>query len=145
MIRELRGVEEVKTEKTALSPPKAVRILIMVGILAFIVVLVVLFYVPFISEYSAARAVSAVVLALIGVVTYRVYGREFYKSHPKQQRAVIMFSSAAFTAFAGMITLSLVLGSPKPYLPYLWVAIILLAFIGAFIGDMITKRIQKQI
>jgi uncharacterized membrane protein YfcA len=127
-----------------MSPPKAVRILIMIGILALIVALVVLFYVPFISEYSAARTVSLVVLALIGIVTYRAYERDFYKSHPKQQKAVIMFTSAAFTAFAGMITLSLILGSPKPYLPYLWIAIILLAFIGAFIGDLITKKIQKQ-
>jgi drug/metabolite transporter (DMT)-like permease len=130
---------------TALSPPKPVRVLIMIGILAVIVALVVLFYVPFIDENSVARGVSTVVLVVIGLVTYKVYGRDFYRAHPKQQRAVLIFTSGAFLAFTGMIVFSVVLGSPKPYLPYLWIPIILLALIGALIGDLIAQRLQKHV
>lgn len=124
-------------------PLKILWYVVVFVILALMIVGVIVFYVPFINEYPIAQTASVVVLALIGIATYRSYGRYYYKSHPKQQRGVIIFISGALTLLISMVTFNLIWGSPKPYLPYLWIPVILLAFIGASIGDRIARVIQK--
>ncbi len=124
-------------------PQKILWYIILLVILALIVGGVIVFYFPFISNYPIARIISTVIVALISIIFYRSYGRYYYKSHPKQQRAVIILISGALTLIISMIAFSLILSSPKPYLPYLWAPVILLAFIGAFIGDRIWRKMQK--
>jgi hypothetical protein len=113
-------------------------------ILALMIVGIIVFYRPIANEYPVAHTVLVVIFALINIALYRSYGRYYYKSHPKQQRGVIIFISSALTLLISMITFNLIWGSPQPYLPYLWISLILLVFIGAFIGDRIALAIQKH-
>ncbi len=125
------------------SPPKIIRVIIIFSILAVMVAAVVLFYVPFIGEFPIAHTASVIVLAVIGIIVYRSYGRYYYRDHPQQQRGVTIFISSALTLLISMVTFNLVWGSPKPYLPYLWIPIILLVFIGAFLGNEVWKKIRS--
>jgi uncharacterized membrane-anchored protein len=78
----------------------------------------------------------------VAFALYRAYGRDYYKRHPREHRFGIMLVSGALTALTVMILLSVILGSPKAYLPYLWIPVILLGVAGAFIGDIILKKLQ---
>lgn len=137
---QMRVVESCVTSKSF----KIMWYTLVIVILSLIVALVVVFYVPFLSEYPIARTISAVAWALIVYVVYRVSGgREYYRSHPTQHRVVIMFISGALTALTVTVTLAVLWGSLKPYFPHLWIPIILLFFIGAVMGDIIRKTFQK--
>ncbi len=129
------------------APNKSFKIMwytLVIVILSLIVALVIVFYVPFLREYPIARTISAVAWALIVYVVYRVSGgREYYRSHPTQQRVVIMFISGALTALTVTVTSAVLWGSLKPYFPHLWIPVVLLFFIGAVMGDIIRKTFQN--
>jgi len=128
----------------AQTMPKVLRVTVMLVILALIVAAVIFFFIPFYTESILNRAIWLVIYTIVVFALYRAYGRDYFKSHPKEHRFRIIFASGALTALTTMITLTVILGSPKPYLPYLWIPVVLLGVIGAFIGDIIRKTLQKQ-
>jgi amino acid transporter len=131
--------------KAAEAPIKAFKVLwyvVVFAILALIVTAVVIFYIPFLAESLVNRTIVLVIYALVAFALYRAYGRDYYKRHPREHRFGIMLVSGALTALTVMILLSVILGSPKAYLPYLWIPVILLGVAGAFIGDIILKKLQ---
>lgn len=125
-------------------PLKVLWYVVVFVILALIVAAVIVFYVPFLAESIMNRTIVLVIYVAVVLVVYRTYGRDYFKRHPKEHRIRIIIASGALTAITTMILLSVILGSPKPYLPYLWIPVILLAFIGALIGDRIAWAIQKS-
>jgi amino acid transporter len=132
---------KVKAVKAPTKAFKALWYVIVFAILALIVATVIVFYIPFLAESLVNRTIVLVIYALVALTLYRTYGRDYFKRHPRERRFRIILVSGALTAFTAMILLSLILGSPKPYL---WIAVILLAIVGAFIGDMIWKTLQKR-
>ncbi len=137
----------INSVKAADAPTKAFKVLwylVFFTILAFIVAAVIMFYVPFLAESLVNRTVALAIYALVVFVVYRVFGRDYYRRHPKEHRIRIMLASGAIIAITSMILLSAVLGSPKPYLPYLWIPIILLGVAGAFVGGILWKKMRKH-
>jgi len=133
--------------KAANAPTKAFKLLwyiVFFLILTFIVTAVIMFYIPFLAESLVNRTIALVIYASIVIVIYRVFGRDYYRRHPKEHRIRIMLASGAITAVTAMILFSVFLGSPKPYLPYLWIPVILLGVAGALIGGFFCKKMQKH-
>lgn len=129
------------------EPTKAFKVawyLLIFTILAFIVAAVVIFYVPFLSASLLNRTVALIVYASIVIIIYRIFGRDYYRRHPKEHRIRLMLASGAITAITSMILFSAVLGSPQPYLPYLWIPVIFLGIAGALVGNMLWKRMHKN-
>jgi amino acid transporter len=128
------------------APTKAFKVawyLLIFAILAFIVAAVVIFYVPFLSESLLNRTVALVIYASIVIIIYRIFGRDYFRRHPKEHRIRLMLASGAITAITSMVLFSLIFGSPQPYLPYLWIPVILLGIVGALVGNLIWKRMHK--
>lgn len=133
--------------KVAKEQPKAFKILwyiVVFAILAVIAAAVIIFLIPFYAESLVNRTIVLVIYVLVVIAVYRAYGRDYFKRHPRERRFRIMLMSGTLTALTAMILLSVILGSPKPYLPYLWIPVIVLGVVGAFIGDMIWKMYQKR-
>ncbi len=129
------------------EPTKAFKVawyLLVFTILAFIVVAVVIFYVPFLSASLINRTVALIIYASIVIIIYRIFGRDYYRRHPKEHRIRLMLASGAITAITSMVLFSVVLGSPQPYLPYLWIPVIFLGIAGALVGNMLWKRMHKN-
>ncbi|MCW4005346.1 MAG: hypothetical protein NWF04_01910 [Candidatus Bathyarchaeota archaeon] len=126
--------------KAAGEPSKATRILwyvVVVAVLAVMVTAVIVFYVPFLAESFVNRTLAFVVYVPVVVAIYIIFGRDYYRKHPREHRARIIITSGLLTALTATVTLSLILGSLPPYF---WLYLILLFAIGSIIGDQITKK-----
>lgn len=124
------------------APTKALKIIwyvVVIAILMVIVAAVIVFYIPFLAENLVNRTIVLVIYAVGAVALYVAFGRDYYKRHQKERRVRIIVGSGLFTAFAVSVTLSLLLG-PLP--SYFWISFILLFAIGAFVGNLIMKKLE---
>ncbi len=124
-------------------PLKTLWYVVVLVILALIIAAVIVFYIPFLTESLINRTIVPVIYLVVVFALYRAYGRDYFKRHPKEHRIRIILASGALTAITTMILLSALLGSPKPYLPYLWILIIVLGVVGASLGDRIWRKLQS--
>ncbi len=137
----------VNRVEAAEAPTKAFKVLwyiVVFVILTFIVAAVIMFYVPFLAESLVNRTIALVIYASIVIIIYRIFGRDYYGRHPKEHRIRIILATGAITAITFMVLFSVVLGSPQPYLPYLWIPVILLGAAGALVGNLIWKKMHKH-
>jgi amino acid transporter len=128
--------------KVTEAPTKALKIIwyvVVIAILMVIVAAVIVFYIPFLAENLVNRTIVLVIYAVGAVALYVAFGRDYYKRHQKERRVRIIVGSGLFTAFAVSVTLSLLLG-PLP--SYFWISFILLFAIGAFVGNLIMKKLE---
>ncbi|MCW4017422.1 MAG: hypothetical protein NWF00_01855 [Candidatus Bathyarchaeota archaeon] len=140
--KHIRGwIPKESTLTAAQEPTKTVKALwyvVVVAVLALMVALVIVFYIPFLTESSINRTIALVVYAAMAVAVYLAFGRDYYRRHPKERRVRIIITSGLLMALTVAIALSLRIG-PLP--PYFWIYIVLLFAIGVFASDRILKKI----
>ena len=122
------------------TTPKVLRFVVVLAILALIVAAVIIFFIPFLAENSLNRLIVAMLIALVAVVSYRAYGRDYYKSRPKESRVVFMI---CFGLATGFMLSGLVVGILGQPLPRTYSLLLFFAFIGvgAFVGDKVRGKL----
>ena len=120
-------------------PAKVLMYIVVFVTLALIIAAVILFYIPFLAESLINRTIALLIYTAVILIVYHIYGRDYFKHHPKEHRIRIVLASGALAGLTFMIAFSVFLGSPQPYLPYLWILVILSALIGALIAHRITR------
>ena len=115
----------------------------MFAILALIIAAVIMFFIPVLAENSLIHLIVAVLITLVAIVSYRAYGRDYYKNRPKESRFVFMI---CFGLATGFMLSGLVVGLLGQPLPIHYSLPLFFAFIGvgAFIGDWIGKKRNYQ-
>ena len=152
------SVPSSKIAAKVFNPPKAVRIGIMVTILALMVIVTAMFFVPFMAEVRVIIWVIRV-LMLTGIVAVLVV---YYKRHGRigredsasgqilrrvligwRVRAKYPISFGLGTGFMLSAAVVLILGQP---LPITYSLLLFFAFIGigAVIGDLIGKKVDYR-
>jgi MFS family permease len=129
--------------KVAEAPTKAFKVLwyvLVFAILTLIVASVIIFFIPFLAENSVNRLIVAVIYALAAIAFYIAYGRDYYKSRPKESRAVFVICSGLASGFMISGVMVGLLGHPLPRL-YSWLLFLTLIGAGAFVGDKVGKKL----
>jgi lipid-binding SYLF domain-containing protein len=81
-----------------------------------------------------------VLYALAAIAFYIAYGRDYYKSRPKESRAVFVICSGLAAGFmiSGLVVGLLGQPLPRTYSLLLFFALI---GVGAFVGDKVGKKL----
>jgi MFS family permease len=129
--------------KVAEAPTKAFKVLwyvLVFAVLTLIVASVIIFFIPFLVENSVNRLIVAVLYALAAIAFYIAYGRDYYKSRPKESRAVFVICSGLAAGFmiSGLVVGLLGQPLPRTYSLLLFFALI---GVGAFVGDKVGKKL----
>jgi drug/metabolite transporter (DMT)-like permease len=129
--------------KVTEAPTTAVKVLwyvVVLAILALIVVAVIMFYIPFLTESLVNRTIALVLFAPVAFAFYRAYGRDYYKSRPKESRAVFVACSGLASGFMISGLAVAFLGHPLPF-PYSLLLFFAIVGVGAFVGDKAGRKL----
>ena len=106
----------------------------------FLAILVVpLFFLTLEARAILGEGFVILVIAVSVILGYITRKKGWYKPLPRVRRIHIIVCSGLFTAFAVGTSLRVIVG-PLP--SYFWVAFVMLIVAGAFIGDIIWKKLQ---
>jgi predicted MFS family arabinose efflux permease len=129
--------------KAAADSSRAFKLLwyaIVFVFLALIIAAVIMFYIPFLAEGFVNRTLALVIYGMVAFVFYRAYGRDYYKRHPKESRAVFVACSGFASGFMISALLVALLGQP---LPRTYSLLLFFGFVGvgALVGDKAGRKL----
>jgi len=150
-------ISKIKAAKIS-SPPKVMRIAIMVGILVLMIVAAVMFLVPFMAESYLNHAIVRLfwlvsVVALVGIAIYlkrrgprdgsksQLFVEFMYKKYRSRPVYLVIFGLVFGFMLSGLAVA--ILGQP---LPVHYSVPLFFAFIGvgAVIGDLIGRKLDYR-